>query len=290
MQQRAEPTEVLFDKFLSFSRPVAPWEDLSSPFSSAPGSPSSHSESSNRKRSHSESTDSEDANSSKKARRRKQNRVAAQTSREKKKRYLTGLELQVQQLTEQNKNLQSRLQSLEHENRRLLDDSKPKLETYQAFDLPSDLPSPPLSKAFDLPCPLSKTFSDDTMLTCAISTKKEPTIFESAVFSFPQQSEMVALFVLLIIQVARSLSNQASLHSSAPSFWVMTSTRVTMFSKHTPMTIRTTLLEKKWEKQLPTNLRRPAHEIRKQLKFGVRKLFLLNLRLNAPGNVSAPCA
>lgn len=63
--------------------------------------------------------DMDDALKSKKARRRKQNRVAAQTSREKKKRYLSGLEQKVSDLQSLNKDLMAKLEAAQKENQRL---------------------------------------------------------------------------------------------------------------------------------------------------------------------------
>ena len=119
------------------------------------------------------------------ARRRKQNRVAAQTSREKKKKYLNGLEQKVQDLTFQNQQIHAQLQAALAENRRLR-------------NLPEDGSKP---EKFASP-PLLECSADDTPTQISVKAEKTITTFESAVFKFSQPSEVVMGFLFFLLSLA----------------------------------------------------------------------------------------
>lgn len=133
-----------------------------------------------KKKSRSDDNDSDCVDANKKARRRKQNRVAAQTSREKKKRYLTGLESKVQELSDQNLQLQAQLKAALAENVRLKQGHPQSTPAY----VPSFVvKAPPL----------------EPEATLTTTVKKESAIaFESAVFYFPQPSEVMAILFFLL--------------------------------------------------------------------------------------------
>lgn len=138
------------------------------------------------------SSDADDVSADKKEKRRKQNRMAAQTSREKKKRYLVGLEEQVQELTAKNQELQARINLLEAYNRQ-----------GHNFAVQAE--------------PLQIAAAHTPFLTIPKIEKREPfcpytsttgtTTFESAVFSPPQQPEVMVLLVLILVQIAQAVSN-----------------------------------------------------------------------------------
>jgi regulator of replication initiation timing len=117
------------------------------------------------------------------ARRRKQNRVAAQTSREKKKKYLNGLESQVQDLSDQNQKLQAQLQAALEENKRLR-----KAQEGNHNHL-SFVKSGPM-------LPLESQAQPRNLKTEVITT------LESAVFVFPQPSEVVMTLLFFLLSLA----------------------------------------------------------------------------------------
>lgn len=84
----------------------------------------------------------------KKARRRKQNRIAAHISREKKKHYVSDLEARAQFLEEQNAQLQARLLELERENLLLRGARAPQQQPALS---PTSNPSPPSAKNSVIP-------------------------------------------------------------------------------------------------------------------------------------------
>lgn len=131
-----------------------------------------------------------DVDASKKARRRKQNRVAAQTSREKKKKYLTNLEDKVHALTQQNQDLQAQLQAMQEENMRL--------KQAQAMEKTEDVIQGVDSIITDA---VVKTESVDSCFSTdpEQTWQQSATTCETAVFSFPQQSEVVALSCLVCL-------------------------------------------------------------------------------------------
>lgn len=131
----------------------------------------------------------------KKARRRKQNRVAAQTSREKKKKYLSGLEQKVQELTDQNAALLAKLKEAQEENLRLRENKWDGDEVQ-----PSLAVEPSLSNTKQPSGVKLEEFSYIGDLKPPSATKKQAIIFESAVFALPQQTEMMALSLVLQVQ------------------------------------------------------------------------------------------
>lgn len=167
----------------------------------------------------------------KKARRRKQNRDAAQTSREKKKRYLQGLEQQVCDLKKENQRLMELLEASQRENRVLKGEpADPPAAAGGSMFLPPLDPSaatPTLQEAKpEQPIVKKETPVATEKAKMNITVKTEPsTTFESAVFSLPQQPEVVLCLVtlfpilLLLLLALESTVRLASMEmqSSPPS-------------------------------------------------------------------------
>jgi len=112
---------------------------------------------------------------SKKARRRKQNRVAAKTSREKKQKYLTNLEQRVHTLNQQNENLLAKLREVQNENKRLLANTQPE-QTNPIVHVEATTEATAVELVEGNP-------------DCSLPVDT----FESPVFSYPQQSEEMQL-------------------------------------------------------------------------------------------------
>lgn len=135
-----------------------------------------------------------DVDASKKARRRKQNRVAAQTSREKKKKYLTNLEDKVHALTQQNQDLQAQLQAMQEENMRLKQAQAMEFSCAKTEDVIQGV-DPIITDVVVKTESVESCFSTDPEQTW----QQSATTCETAVFSFPQQSGVVALSCLVCL-------------------------------------------------------------------------------------------